>query len=255
MRTLAGTSNELIKSRRRKIAIRRSVILTLLLVSLSVILCLKLPYFNISNIQVRNNKIVSSEQIIELSKINKGTNIFYLNFKNIETNIRANPYILGASIKRKIPNTILIDINERKAVFYMKAQNSYLMIDKGGIVLESRNNINNMKLTNLQGFNAEDAKVGSVLPCDDKRKLDVIGLITELISLNTSGIDITAVDLSDTLNIKIYSGNLCIKMGTSDNIKDKLNLALNIINNNDLKNSKGYIDVGFEGNPVLFIEK
>lgn len=253
--TLTFKSNELIRSRRRKIAIRRAVILTLLLVSLLIILCLKLSYFNISNIQVYNNKIVSSEEIVKLSKINKGTNIFYLNLKSIETNVLENPYLLNVKIKRKIPNTISIDIQEREAVFYIKTENGYLIVDKSGIILENRNDISNMKLTNLQGFKLEGAAVGNVLPCDDKRKLDVISLITELISLNTSGLDITSVDLSDILNIKVYIGSLCIKMGTDENIKDKLNLSLNIINNNNLKDSKGYIDVGFEGNPVLFIDK
>lgn len=248
-------SNELIRYRRKKMAVRRAIILTLFLVSLLIILCLKLSYFNVSNIKVYNNKIVSSEEIVNLSKINKGTNIFYINLKNIETNVLVNPYILKAEVKRKIPKTIAIDIQEREAVFYIKTENSYLIVDKSGIILENRNDIDNMKLTNLQGFNVEGAAVGKVLPCDDKRKLDVISLITDLISLNTSGLDITSVDLSDILNIKVYVGSLCIKMGTDENIKDKLNWALNFINNNNLKDSKGYIDVGFEGKPVLFIDK
>jgi hypothetical protein len=32
-------------------------------------------------------------------------------------------------------------------------------------------------------------------------------------------------------------------------------LALNIIQNNNLKGQKGYIDVSFDGNPVVYMEQ
>lgn len=252
--TLQNTDNELIKKRRRKRAIKRSIVFSLLLISIMVTLCLKLSYFNVSNIIVSNNNIINAEEIIALSKINKGTNIFYMDLKKIETNLLSNPYILKADVKRKLPNTISISVTEREAVFYINAENKKLIIDKYGVVLEERDDVSNMQLTNLQGFDFEAAKVGSIIPCDDDRKIQFITLITDLISSNTSGIKITSVDLNDVLNIKVYTGDMCIKLGDSSNLKDKLNLALNIINNNNLKESKGYIDVSFEANPVLFIE-
>lgn len=251
---LVKTDNQLIINRRKRRAIKRTIISLILLISVTITLCLKLTYFNVSNISVINNHTINSDEIVKLSKINKGINIFYLNFKNVQTNLQSNPYILSANINRKLPNTIVISIKEREAVFYSKRDNKYLIIDKNGIVLEEKEDISQMKLTNLQGFDTKEAKIGEVIPAQDKRKIDNISLITELISNNSSGIDITSIDLSNDLNLLAYSNNMCIKLGNS-NIKDKLNKALNVIVSNNLKDQKGYIDVSYEGNPVIFKEK
>ncbi|ERI91290.1 POTRA domain protein, FtsQ-type [Clostridiales bacterium oral taxon 876 str. F0540] len=251
---LAKTDNKLIINRRRKKAVRKTIISLILLISVTVTLCLKLSYFNVSNISVINNHTINSDEIIKLSQIKKGINIFYLNFKNVQTNLRSNPYILSADIKRKLPSTIIISIKEREAVFYTKRDNKYLIIDRNGIILEEKEDISQMKLTSLLGFNFKEAQIGMVIPVQDKRKLENISLMTELISDNTSGIDITSIDLSNNLNLEVYTNNICIKLG-SGNIKDKLNKALNIIVNNNLKDQKGYIDVSFDGTPVISIDK
>ncbi|MCM8711008.1 FtsQ-type POTRA domain-containing protein [Clostridium sp. SYSU_GA19001] len=251
---LRNTENEFINKRRRKRTIRRSIIFSLLLISTLITLCLKLSYFNVSNIIVRNNNIISKDEIIAISKIKEGTNIFYMNLNKIRTNVLSIPYILKAEVSRKLPNTIVITVEEREAVFYINADKKKLIIDKQGIVLEEREDISNMQLTNLQGFDFEIAEVGKLIPCDDSRKISFISLITDLITSNSSGIKITSVDLTDIFNIKTYSGDLCIKLGDSNDLKDKLNLALNIINNNNLNGKIGYIDVSFKGNPVVFIE-
>jgi len=251
---LVKTDNQLILNRRKRRAVKRTIISLILLISVTITLCLKLTYFNVANISVINNHTINSDEIVKLSKINKGINIFYLNFKNVQTNLQSNPYILSADINRKLPNTIVISIKEREAVFYSKKDNKYLIIDKNGVVLEEKEDISQMKLTNLQGFDTKEAKIGEVIPAQDKRKFENISLITELISNNSSGIDITSIDLSNDLNLLAYSNNMCIKLGNG-NIKDKLNKALRIIVDNNLKDQKGYIDVSYEGNPVIFTEK
>jgi cell division protein FtsQ len=251
---LVATNNELIRKRRKKRAVRRAIVLTVLLIAILVTLCLKLSYFNVSSIKIINNSIVTSEEIANLAKVNMGTNIFYINISNIKTNVLKNPYIINVEVKRKFPNTITISVNERQAVFYSLQDNKYLIIDKNGIVLEEKEDIDSMNLTSLLGLNFQEARIGEPILTQDNRKINEIGVITELIALNSSGIEITSVDLSDGLNIKVNSRNISIKLG-SGNIKDKLNLALNIIENNQLKEQKGYIDVSFEGNPVVYIEK
>ena len=251
---LVNTNNELIEKRRKKRTIKRTIILAVLIIAILVTLCLKLNYFNVTSVKIYNNRIVTSDEISELAKVRIGTNIFYININNIRTNVLNNPYILKAEVKRKLPNTVVISISERQAVFYGKFDNKYLIIDKDGIILEERDDVSKMRLTNLEGFNYDEAKLGETIPSEDKTKINNIGIITELIELNSSGIEITSVNLSDGLNTIVSCSNILIKLGRN-NIKDRLNLALNIILNNNLKNQKGYIDVSFEGNPVVNMDE
>lgn len=252
--SLAITNNELIMKRRRKRIIKRTIMLAILLSAVLVTLCLKLSYFNISTVKVINNNIVNSDEIINLSKVNTGTNIFYADIKNIKTNVLKNPYLLKADIKRKLPDTIIISITEREAFFYSKHDNKFLIIDRNGVVLEEKDDISNMNLTSLEGIDLTEAKIGHSIPGENKRKIESIGLLSDLIALNSSGIDITSVNLSDELNLVVNCKDITVKLGVDD-IKNKLNQAFNIIANNGLKEQKGYIDVSFQGNPVVFIEK
>ena len=63
------------------------------------------------------------------------------------------------------------------------------------------------------------------------------------------------VDVSNVLDIKVYSGKMCIKFGTTEDLKNKFNKAINIISQPEYKDAKGYVDVSFKGNPVVFIEE
>lgn len=253
--SLIKTNNELIRQRRKKIFIKKLFIITLFLLSILVILCLKLPYFNIADIEVQGNNSISSNEIIKLSKVYKGNNIFYLNEKRVKTNIMSNPYILDVNISRKFPKTIVIDVKEREAVFFSKLNNSYYIIDNHGILLEKRENLNNMNVIELNGLDISKASIGKVIPSSDNRRIQAVADITDLILRNQSNFKITSVDLRNLIDIKIYFKNMCIKIGTSSGLKDKLNEAINIMTSNNLRDAKGYIDVSFDGNPVVHVEK
>ncbi len=250
------SKNELIIKRRRKKRIKNSILLLLLLISILVTLCLKLDYFNINNIEVSGNRNIHKNEIIKLSSIENGNNIFYTNLKKARTNIKSNPYIQSVDIKRQLPSTLQINVVERDAYFYgMDSGGRYVVVDNEGVVLEIRKEINNMKLLKIQGFDFSKAKVSKTLPVDDQRKIKLLGTFAGLLKADKSGLTLSIIDISNLLDIKMYYGNICVKLGNSEDIENKVNMAVNIIINNKLKDSKGYIDVSYQGNPVFYIEK
>lgn len=245
--------NELIERRRKRIRRKKIILFGVILISVLVTLCLKLPYFNIKNIEVHNNSIIDSDTIVKLSQIKKGTNIFYVSLKKNKVNIEQNPYIMDVGISKKLPDTIDITVTERKAAFYAEKDNKYLIIDKNGVVLEEKDNLNGMNLIKLLGFNTSSAKIGKVIPCDDNRKIDVISKLTDIV-VNAKDLKITSVDISDVLNLKAYVNSMSIILGRVDGLDSKINKAINIINSENLKDKKGYVDVSFNGNPVYCIQ-
>lgn len=247
--------NKYIQRRRRIIKIKKTILLSIILISVFITLCLKLPYFNVKNIYVNNNNNITSKEIIRLSQISNNSNIFYLNLRKVRSDILENPYILEATVERSIPSTLNIYVKERSAIFYSEKSNKFIIIDKDGIVLEEKDNVNNMNLIRLLGFDVSATKIGKVIVCDDERKIGAINKITELLSNSKVKMEISAVDISNFNDMKVYFKNMCIKIGNIDNLQEKLNKAINILNINNYKEQKGYIDVSFDGNPVVFIEK
>lgn len=242
--------------RRRKKALRRNIITLIFLIAILITLSLKLKVFGIENIIVKGNKMISSEEIIRMSTLEKGKNIFYINTKSIIRKIHDNPYIKNVKISRKLPNTIILSVEERSAFFYGESNNKYFIIDRDSNLLQVKDEITNMNLIYIEGLNYNNAKVGEeILPKED-RKNKILGDFSFLIENNTSGIDITSLDIKDILFIKVYHNNMCIIIGTSDDIEGKLNKAINIIcSKPELSQSKGYINVSFKGNPVIFVEE
>ncbi|SQB91445.1 cell division protein FtsQ [Clostridium tetanomorphum] len=251
------SKNQLIIKRRRRKFVKKCFILLILLISTLTGLCLKHPYFNVKKIEVINNKNISKEEIIKLSRIYEGDNIFYINMDRTKRDILNNPYILKAEVKRKLPNKILIDISEREAIFYGEKNREYIIVDKNGVVLEIRKDIKNMNLVKLQGFQLEKSEVGKTIFVDDDRKVELIKEISLLVGSKKDNYNISLVNLQDLNNIQFYYKNILIKLGNSDELNNKLNKAFNIIlQKEEVKSAKkGYVDVSFNGNPVVFIEK
>ena len=247
--------NELLRKKKKNRKIKQFILVFILLVSLFITLCLKLSYFNISEIKVQNNKNLSKEEIVKLANINKGSNIFYINTKKSMETILANPYIMNVSIKKRLPSNIEITVEERAASFYCLKGDKFLIIGKDGTVLEEKQSLSNSSLIKLLEFDATKATVGKKLPCDDQRKISAIGTITEIANAAESKLKITSVDINDLLNIKVYCGNMYVKLGTSEDLGKKLDKAVTLLNLEQLKNAKGYIDLSVISKPVYQIEK
>ena len=90
------------------------IFLILILLIIAIIFVLSSSLFNIKSINVLNNNILSNEDIISLSNINIGQNIFKINKNASIDHLKENAYIEEVNISRKLPNTLEINIKERK---------------------------------------------------------------------------------------------------------------------------------------------
>lgn len=248
--------NALIIKRRKRLLRRKIFILSLLLIMIVSVLCLKLSYFNITAIEVVNNKNISSGKIIEMSHLQKGNNIFYSALLGSKNAILKNPYILDVKIHRKLPNTIVINVAEREAMYYNSIDSNYMVIDSNGILLEKRNNIDGMKLIKLDGFDLKKSVIGKQIVSNDDDRIQILNKLSEMTAAKKFLSGISEIDLTDPIAIKMYYGGIELRLGDIDNFENKLNTAANILERDELKQAKkGYIDVSFKGNPVFHIEE
>lgn len=254
MRGVKKSTNELIRIRKRKKAIRKSVFFTIVTVVAVIILCLKHPYFNVSTIVVNNNSIVATEDIEKLSDIKIERNIFSFRKKEVKENLLSNSYISEVSIKRKLPSTVIIEVVERKPKYYIVSRKEYVLIDSIGYVLERVQSIKGFDLVELAGIEGDAALQGNNI-VSDKKNTNQIEVFSDLIDRNLSDITISSIDVQSSADIKVYFGDILVKVGSIDRMESKLNKAINIITQQNIKNAKGYIDVSFNGDPVISIEE
>ncbi|MGH4120066.1 cell division protein FtsQ/DivIB [Clostridium sp.] len=254
---IIANSEKLLKKRKVKKQVRNLMLLVIIMLSTLVTLCLKLPYFNIENIKITGNVNASNAKINEQVSAQLNNNIFYANFVDSKKEIIKNPYILDVKIKKKLPNKISIEIVERVAVFYGKVKDTYYIIDNQGKLLEKKSNIKGMNLVNLVGLKLENCKVGDTI-LSENRKMDIANELANIINVyrkTKDNIIINSVDISNVLDVKVFSGKMCIKLGTTEDLENKFNRAINILAQPKYKTTAGYVDVSFKGNPVVHIQE
>ena len=244
---------KLLKKRRRRRKQKRIILITILLSTILITMAVKLPYFNITSIKVQGNKNASIDEIKKEANGALNQNIFLFSGKEIKQKLIGNKYIHDVKVNKKLPNKVTINIQEREASFYIKQEKEYLITDVKGNILERKNNIKGMSLVGLEGFKESDIK-DNVLNFKSNRQEKVLQEILDLLNKNMSNIKVTAINLSDIYNIVVKSNNIEVILGNEYNLHEKLNKGINIINLHKIKDKKGYIDVSYEGNPIVFTE-
>ena len=98
------------------------------------------PMFNLEEIIVENNDIISEDEIISLSKLETSKNIYSMSKKKIRENIESDPYVESVKISRVWPNKIKITIKERTpSLIAEMADGMYAYIDKNGYIIDFSN--------------------------------------------------------------------------------------------------------------------
>ncbi|HLR59355.1 MAG TPA: FtsQ-type POTRA domain-containing protein [Pseudogracilibacillus sp.] len=127
-----------LKQARKQKANRRLVFyLSIFLILISIIVYLQSPLSNIKEIKITGNTIISDEAIIDKVGLNKDTKIWTINSKKLNKKLKKNPIIKSVNVKRKLPSTILIKVNEYKVVGYVVTKEINKAVLENGTIVES----------------------------------------------------------------------------------------------------------------------
>lgn len=211
------------KKRKRTLHLIQYTMLGALLIT--VILCaMYSPIFNVQTIQVEGNDLITKKEIISLSQIQIEQNTFQLSKRNIEKQIKQNAYIEKVEIKRKLPSTILLQVEERKPAYLLEYAGSYVYLDKQGYMLEIK--AEKLELPILQGARTQtsDFVVGNRLCREDLEVLSTVLKIMELAQENQINTLITRIDIEEKENLKLIleTKEKVAYLGDSSNLNTKI---------------------------------
>ncbi len=209
-----------------------------------------LPIFNIKHINVTGNAVLSTDNIVLISGIEMGANIFSVNLKNCRERISSNPYVQSVKIERSLPNSLKVEMVERKPVGYILFMGSYILVDKEGYVLEVASSIEKVKVPLLSGMRFNKFKIGEKIEVDDKEKLSIVFDCVKEILRNDLVPNISEIDIDDSYNIRfIVNRNITVNIGEKSELNYKISFLKEILNEIDNEES-GYIDLS-SGKPVF----
>ena len=90
-------------------------------------------YFEVSEMIIDGAKRLSDEDVKGAGGVEEGMNIFSLDVENIARKLRSHPWICSASVAKKIPHTLIMEIEECKPEMIVLFDVPYLVDDSGEI--------------------------------------------------------------------------------------------------------------------------
>ncbi len=241
------------KKKRIKLMLKFTALLIIIIAG--IIFALVSPIFNIKEIDVSNNEQINAETIISLSQLNLGQNIFKFNKNKVNKNIKTNAYIESVEIKRKLPNKVQIQIEERKQEYNVEFLNGYAYINNQGYILQISEE--KQALPTIQGISTPDEQIveGNRLNSEDLEKLEVIIQIMNICKNYELDSKITNIDIStkDEYTLYLEEEKKTIYLGDKSKLSDKMLLVQVIIEKT--KGKEGEIFVNEDLNKPRFKEK
>lgn len=182
-------------------------------------------FFQVENIEVNGNGKYTDIYITNLAHIPENTHMLMLDIEEIKTNIEeSEPYLEVLNIKKKLPQTVLIEVKERQPKALIEYADKYLLADDKGNILEIIDELpENRKYPIVQGFAVGSVSLGRTIGTDDTFKITVMSEILTALENRQITDSIFSIDLSDINNIRMQTpDNLSIKFGQADKIVDKI---------------------------------
>ena len=234
---------------RRKKSLKIIEVLFLIVIIIAAILLFLLsPIFKINNIQVKGNEKIPTNEIISLSTIEKGTNLFRVSKRETIKKIKQNAYVESVTISRKILDTIEINIKERKVAYMLEYKGSYAYMDNNGYILEiSSEEIEG--IPKLKGYKTteENIKLGNRLGQEDIENLKIISKILDVAENYEVKQYISSIDMEDKSNYILYlkSQNKTVHLGDTSNLDIKMLYLQSIIEKEQDKTGTLHLNVDF----------
>lgn len=142
------------------------------------------PYFELKNVVIRSDGRLSSSLLQEYAKIEPGQNLFDVDFESLRKNLDAVSLVESVRIRRKLPDTLFIDVSERVAVaqVHWKWRSVPFLVDHHGVVLPPTRTGQALPL--IEGLKIDKLRPGETM--DDSGVLYALELLSTCDALGLS---------------------------------------------------------------------
>jgi cell division protein FtsQ len=173
-------------------------------------------YFKIETVRVEDNRRISADEVVALSNIQLGSNIFDLDLERIGRKIEEDPWIATAQVERLFPRDVVIRVTERIPRAVLSLDYLYY-VDAGGTIfklLDAEDGLNFPVITGL------DVDLLQKHP-DQARQLlrEAMLLIDELAGrrqFNLADVSEVHIDPGEGFQLLTLRGGVPIRLGEGD---------------------------------------
>lgn len=210
----------------KKFLIKLAIFLVLVLIVW--IVFFKLPYFDVTEIKISGIDNVSEQQVRELLTTSEGENIFSFSTFKSKKQLKTNHFIKNVSVKRILPNTVVVDIEEYNLRGYVPYMGSYLFINEEGLILSIQKEITK-QLPIVEGLRFDGFTEGELLYVENQGAFQTMVELQRLFEKYELLSEIVKVDVSNTNDIHLYVNKVDVEIGDMDDINRKIIMLIEVL--------------------------
>lgn len=173
--------------------------------------------FDVTKIEVMGQSHYLADDVIALANIDARINLFQLDKKDRIKLMKLDPYIKEASMKRRLPGTLVIDIIERTEDAGIAYGDSFVLIHRDGMVLSRVDQQPEIPI--LVGMTILNMQPGELLDVEEKTVLENTLLLLD--TMEKQDLFFKKIDISDVV-IKAYIYDKLICRGKPENILEAM---------------------------------
>lgn len=237
------------KNKRRKI--KRKIagfFASLVILCVGIVLIFSLC-FKINTISVKGTVVYSDEMILENCGIKTGTNLFTVNEEKLSLSLsQALPYIKSASLEKKLPDELVINVVPTEEIAAVPNGGFYILIDAQGKVLRKDASVIKESIAIIDNVKPKNAEEGKKLVLSKKEQTDAVLELLGAIG-DSKLVGVTKIDISNLSDITLeYENRITVELGGFYNIATKLSRAAAAIEQENQINpySVGVLDLKTE---------
>lgn len=190
-------------------------------------------FFKVSRIEVKGNSIYTADEVIKASGIEKGDNLFFINGIAAGSRVAVKlPYVDSVQINRGLPNLVIIEVTESKAVGCVKVGDELWSVSSSGKFLSSITQDDSSHIAMISGINVSDAATGEHIEAASGEENKLAYLTDILYQIQARGLlgKVAAIDMSDVNNPTFeYDSRFLVKLGAMDNTEYKFGKMLSAV--------------------------
>lgn len=174
-------------------------------------------FFRVGDIQVIGNHRYTAQEIIDVTGVKDGDNLFTIDRSKLAREIQSRlPYVKTVSIRRALPDGLVITVTEGQAVAAVGQEGRWWLVDSAGKLLEVASTPGGH--ATVRGISPLAPAAGTSLATSEEER-PRLALLRELLAAleDNSLLDkLDSVDLSEDYRVTFgYDGRFTVQLSTS----------------------------------------
>ena len=204
----------------------------------------------IAEIIVENDeKVYSETEILEAAKLKTGMNMLTIREKQVNKDVTTVlPFISQIGVDYRLPDTLALNIVSTKEQLILKCEKKYICVDSTGKVVSDKKKKLTEGMFLVQGMTEQEYTVGEHFTVSEENS-ERYRIACEFAKAteNAETLNYGVLDLKDLKDITFtYRSKVRLYLGNGDNLEQKLDSALRIMESSEVGDKTGYINLKYD---------